>query len=54
MLSRGEVNQIVILPEADLVQVQLYSGASVRGSPTKVLSQGLLSHDLQSFVVLSL
>jgi len=35
MLSRGEVNQIVILPDADLVQVQLYPGASLRGAPTK-------------------
>ena len=50
MLSRGEVNQIVILPDADLVQVQLYPGASLRGAPTKVSRQGLLKLDLQSFV----
>ena len=54
MLSRGEVNQIVILPDADLVQVQLYPGASVRGAQTKVSRQGLLTYDLQSFVSSSL
>ena len=36
MLSRGEVKQIIVLPESETAIIHLYPGAIIKGNPVKV------------------
>ena len=47
MLSRGEVKQIIVLPETETAIIHLYPGAMIKGNPVKVkVYRGLAIHEV--------
>lgn len=51
MLAKGEVEQIIVRPDIDIVTIILHEGAIIKGRRVGVFSITLLKHQMYIFLI---